>query len=131
MRVQFTTALAALFLASVPLQLRATPQSPSGEPLTSKDVRKAEASAKTAGDHLRLAQYYESKAQLTRSKLAEAEDLVNYWSQKDWMVNRTKVPNPYTSAKSLADSYRYELDKTTKLAADHRKMAETLQASSR
>ena len=129
MRVILTTALAVLFLASVPQHLRATPQKPSGEPLTSKEVRKAEASAKTAADHIRLAVYYETQAKQTQSKLAEAEDLVNYWGQKSWMVERTKVPNPYSDAKSLATTYRMELDKETKLAADHRKMAETMTAS--
>jgi hypothetical protein len=129
MRVLLTTALAAILLASVPQRLSATPQSPSGEPLTAKEVRKAEASAKTAADHLRLAMYYETKAKQTQSKLAEAEDSVNYWGSKSWMVGRTKVPNPYSDAKSRAATYRMEYEKETKLAADHRHLAETLQAS--
>jgi hypothetical protein len=129
MRVLFTTALAVLFMASVPLHVRAAPQGASGEPLTAREVRKAEASAKTGADHLRLALYYEAKAKQTQTKLTEAEDLVNYWGQKSWMVNRTKVPNPYSDAKSMATTYRTELDRDIKLGVDHRRMAETLQAS--
>jgi len=130
MRVLLTTTLAVLFLASVPQHLRATPQNPSGEPLTSKEVRKAEASAKTSADHARLAVYYETQAKQTQSKLTEAEGLLNYWAQKSWMVERTKTPNPYSDAKSRVTTYRMEFEKETKLAADHRKMAETLTASS-
>jgi hypothetical protein len=128
-RVPFTTALGTLFLAAAPLQLKgAFLQSPAAEPLTAKEVRKAEASARTVADHLRLALYYEAKARETESKLMDAQDLVNYWGQKSWMVNRTKVPNPYSSAKSLADSYRAEFERETKLAAGHRRMVEMLQA---
>ena len=52
MRVQFTTALAVLFMASVPQHLRAAPDASSG-PFTAKAVRRAGATAKTGTDHLR------------------------------------------------------------------------------
>jgi hypothetical protein len=123
MHVQIKTALAVLFLASVPLHLRASQVS--SEPLSAKGLRQAEATAKTAADHLRLAVYYQTQAQQTQAKLAEAEDQVKHYS---FMADRTKVPNAYTSSKTLADRYRYELEKDTKLAAEHKKMAETLQA---
>jgi hypothetical protein len=44
------------------------------------------------------------------------------------MKDRTKVPNAYTSSKSLVDSYRTRVDKDTELAASHQKTAESLQA---
>jgi len=128
MHVLLKAALALVFVASLPLNLKAAPQRSSGEPLTAKEVRKAEKEARTAADHARLAAYYQSKAQRLQTKLAEAEDLVDYWGRKSEMVNRQKIPNPYFSAKNLAGSYREELERTTKLAADHRKMADSLQA---
>jgi hypothetical protein len=70
--LQFKTALAVLFMASLPMHLRATPQGSSGEPLTAKQVQKAEASAKTAADHLRLAAYYRADAQQAQVKLNDA-----------------------------------------------------------
>jgi hypothetical protein len=123
--LQFKTALAVLFVASLPLYLKAAPQSVSGEPLTAKQVRKAEAEAKTAADHLRLAAYYRSDAQHTQVKLNDAEEQMkryNFWATS------TKVPNGYTSSKSLVDSYRARVNKDTELAANHEKMAEALQA---
>jgi len=123
MRTQFKTALALLFVASLPLTLRAAPQTSSGEPLTASQVKQAEATAKTSADHVRLAVFYESKARQVQSKLADADDQVKHYS---WMAGRTKVPNAYTSSKSLADQYRAEFEQNTKLAADHRRMAESL-----
>jgi hypothetical protein len=43
------------------------------------------------------------------------------------MANRTKIPNPYWSAQALAGMYRAEQKKMTKLAADHQKIADSLQ----
>ena len=126
MYVQFKTSLALLFVASVPLTLSAAAQNPTSGALTAKEVRQAEASAKTASDHAQLAVYYQSKAQQTQSKLAYEEDLMRRFS---WMAGSTKIPNPYWSARTQADNYRAELEKVTKLAADHQKTAESLQAS--
>jgi hypothetical protein len=126
MQIHFKTFLALAFVVSLPLHLRATPQSTSGEPLTAKQVRKAEAEAKTAQDHLRLAAYYQAKAQQTQSKLADAEDQMKHWS---FMEGRTKVPNAYTSSRSLVERYRAEFEEASKLAANHQKMAESLRAS--
>ena len=124
MRVCLKTALA-IMVATLPLQLGAVPQK-ANEPLTSREVQKAEKEAKTAADHLRLAAYYRLEAQQDQKKLADAEDTLKHWS---WMQGWTKIPNPYWSTKTQVDSYRAKLEKATKLAADHEKMAETLQAS--
>jgi hypothetical protein len=44
------------------------------------------------------------------------------------MVMRTRIPNPYWNAQALARLYREQLMKLTKLAAEHRKIAESLQS---
>ena len=119
------TVLALVFVAGVPLTLKAAPQA--GEPLTAKEVPQAEASAKTSADHLRLAAYYHSRAHETQGKLTAAEEQVKHYS---WLAGSTKFPNPYTSSRSVADQYRATFEKNIKLAADHERMAESLRASS-
>jgi hypothetical protein len=42
------------------------------------------------------------------------------------MAARTKIPNPYWNARAWARIYRENLQKATKLAADHQRMAESL-----
>jgi hypothetical protein len=117
-------ALALVFVAGAP---GADPPSSPGEPLTAKDVRRAEKEARTADDRLRLAAYYEYQARLKQAELTDQEQLVNYWG-KTSMATRTKIPNPYWNAQALARLYREQLMKLTKLAEKHRKMAEALQA---
>ncbi len=126
--VPFKTALALIFTASIPLHLGATAQGSLGEPLTSSQVKKAEAEAKTQTDHLRLVMYYQAKTRETQSKLASAEDQMRHYS---FMADRTKVPNAYTSSRSLVERYRAEIEESTKLAENHQHMADSLQASAR
>ncbi len=123
--LSFKTAVAVLFVASLPLHLNAAPQSVSAEPLTAKQLQKAEAQARTAADHLRLAAYYRSDGRQTQVKLADAEEQMKHYSS---MADSTKVPNAYTSSRSLVESYRARVDKDTELAANHEKMAQSLQA---
>jgi hypothetical protein len=99
----------------------------SSEPLTSKEVRKAEATAKTVADHLRLAAYYQAKAHRAQANLTEEEDQMKHWAS---MADRTKIPNPYWSARALAGMYREELKRAEKLAADHQRKADALEAGS-
>jgi hypothetical protein len=129
MLVQFKTALAVIFVASVPLRLVADAERSSSEPLSAKEVRRAEAQARTAADHFRIAVWYQSQARLTQMKLTEEEDLVKYWGQQPGMVDRTKIPNPYWNARAWVSIYREKLKRVTRLAADHERMAESLQAS--
>jgi len=117
MRVQFRIVLAVILAAC---ECRAA-----SEALTAKEVRKAEAQARTAADHLRLAEYYEFKARQAQANLAEEEEQMKHWG---WMADRTKIPNPYWSARALAGMYRSELKNMTKRAADHRRIAESLEA---
>jgi hypothetical protein len=123
MKNVFATVLALVLVASAPTHLKGAPQGASVEPMTAKQVRAAEANARTKADHLRLASYYRSKAQQSQAKLADAEVQLKNWS---WMEGRTKIPNPYTSSKSLVDQYRAELDKYNQLAANHEKLAQSL-----
>jgi hypothetical protein len=124
MRVYLKTAVA-MMIATLSFPLGAAPQKTS-EPLTAREVETAEKEAKTKADHLRLAAYYRLEAQQDQKKLADAEDTMKHWS---WMATWTKLPNAYSSSKTNVDIYRAKLEKATKLAADHEKMAETLQAS--
>ena len=126
--VPFKTTLALIFVASIPLHLRATEQGSLGEPLTASQVKRAEAEAKTQADHLRLVVYYQAKVRQTESKLADAEDQMKHYS---FMADRTKVPNAYTSSRSLVERYRAEIEEASKLAAAHQKMANSLQASAK
>jgi len=123
MKNVFATVLALALVAGVPTHLKAAPQGASVEPMTAKQVRTAEANAKTKADHFRLASYYRSKAQQGQAKLADAEVQLKNWS---WMEGRSKVPNAYTSSKSLVDQYRAEVDKYSQLAAGHEKIAQSL-----
>ena len=124
MRAYFKTAVV-IMVATLPLQLGAVPQK-AVEPLTARQVQKAEKEAKTSADHLRLAMYYQSEAQQAQTKLVDAEDTMKHWS---YMEHWTKVPNPYWSAKTQADAYRAKFENATKLAIDHEKMAQSLRAS--
>jgi hypothetical protein len=64
--VPFKAALILIFLASIPLHLRAAAQGSLGEPLRASQVKKAETEAKTQTDHLRLVVYYPNAPQVTR-----------------------------------------------------------------
>jgi hypothetical protein len=124
MRLPIHCMVALVLLLAASAQ-RADPPPPSGEPLSAKDVKGAEKKARTADDHLRLAAYYEYEALQKQAELKEQEDLANYWGQTP-MATRTKVPNPYWNAQALVRLYREQLKKLTKLAAEHRKKAESL-----
>ena len=126
MFVQFKTALAVLFVASMPLHLGAELQGSPSEPLSAKEVRKAEREARTPADHLRLAAWYQIDAGQTQLKLTEEEDQAKYRAQRR-MADHTKIPNPYWSAQALARLYREKLQNDTKLIANHQKLAETLE----
>jgi hypothetical protein len=129
MLVQLQTVLAVTLLASVQPPLGADFQVSSNGPLNAKQVRKAEAHAKTAADHLQLAAWYQHEALQTQADLKEAEVQVEYLGRNPGMVALTKIPNPYWNARAWARIYREKLQKVTKLAAYHQKMADSLQSS--
>jgi len=96
-------------------------QGAAGEPLSPKEVRRAEAEAHTPEDHLRLAAYYTARARQTQADLAEAEEDMRRWAS---MELRTKIPNPYWSARERAGMYRADLKKWLQRAAAHQRLAE-------
>lgn len=111
--------LALLFVVSLPLQLHSMPQVPrdsSGEPLTPKEVRQLAKKASTASDHKRLAAYYQYQAQQAATNLANAEELERKWCP---MERATKVPDPYPHARRLVWEYSAQVEKYSRLAADH------------
>jgi hypothetical protein len=113
----------ALVLAaiSVPLLMGAAPTG--GGEITSKNVHQAEAKAKSAEDHLKIAVYYENQAKLMQAKCAEAEDLAGYWSRQAAVNNHS--PNPYWSAKNRADSLRAEVASASAHAAEQQQLAQS------
>ena len=117
-RLGTTLVLAAM---SIPGAFAATPD-PAGS-ITTKNVHQAEIKAKSAEDHEKIAEYYQHQTELMRAKLAEAEDLVNYWSNNARAVPDSKVPNPYWSAKQRADQLRVELQSASAHAAEQHKLA--------
>lgn len=93
------------------------------EPLTAREVRKAEALARTAADHLRLAAWYRSEARQAQANLAEQQALVNSLSRSPELATRSKTPNPLWNAQAWARIYREKLQKATKRAAEHERLA--------
>jgi len=69
-------------------------------------------------EHQRLAEHYRAEAQECHRKLVKQEGLVNYWGGMLWMQSRVKLPNPYSSAKTLVEVYRARTEKWTRLAAE-------------
>ena len=121
---RLSIALALVLAGCVPPGFAEDPQSPT-EPLKAKEVRRAETEARTAPDHLRLAAYYRSKAAQAQVNLSEAEVQMKSWAA---MADRTKIPNPYWSARARAGNYREVLKKMTKLAAVHERIAASLES---
>jgi len=76
------------------------------------------AAARTASEHQYLADHYRAEAQECHEKLIKQEALVNYWGRKLWMQSRLKLPNPYSSARTLVDVYRAREEKWSRLAAE-------------
>jgi hypothetical protein len=105
---------------AVPMLMGETPQA--GGEITSKNVRQAEAKAKSPQDHLKIAVYYENQAKLMRAKCAEAEDLAGYWSHEAAARNNHS-PSPYWSAKNRADALRAEVESASAHAAEQQQLA--------
>lgn len=116
---------AALVLAMMSIRLAAGATPDAAGSITDKNVRQAEAKAKSAEDHQKIAEYYQHQTELMQAKLAEAEDLVAYWSKTSQAIADSKVPNPYWSAKQRADQLRVELQSASAHAAEQQKLAQS------
>lgn len=110
-------------LACVPLHLRALPDG-SASIQGAREARVAEGSAKSPADHIRLAEYYESKARKASGKLVSAEKQLKGWS---WMESWSKVPNAYLTSKNAVDRYKAQVEDASRYGTNHRKAAESLQ----
>jgi hypothetical protein len=123
-----------LLLASMPWQLRAMPeaaQAPrdgSGETLTAKAVQQLEKTAVNAEDHQRLAAYYQVQAEQAEKKLANAQELEKQWGP---MERASKTPDPYPHARRLVAEYSAEVQKYSRLSADHQWVAEKYEVAAR
>jgi len=62
------------------------------------------ATARTAADHARLADYYYGVARSYNQKESEEEQIAARWRKQ--YGNWSKIPNPYRSAMNLAGYYR-------------------------
>jgi hypothetical protein len=119
---------AGFVLALIPvlfLQLAAAAQNIPAGPLTSKEARQLECSAKTAADHVRLADYYRLQARKNEQKLADAREQMRRAGLAEYS---TKVPNSYTMARNNADRYSADSEKYSKLVAQHESAAKSLDA---
>ena len=135
MNVYLKVIAALLVLSCAPLQLYATaqdqqaiPRDSSGEPLTAKEVRQLEKTAINAADHRRLAAYYQVQAEQADKKLADAQELERKWGP---MERASKTPDPYPHARRLVNEYTAQVQKYSRLAADHEWMAEKYEIAAR
>jgi hypothetical protein len=116
---------AALLLAAMTLPPATGAIPEPTETITRNNVRQAELKAKSAEDHKKIAQYYQHQTELMRAKLAEAEDLVKYWSLNAVAIEDSKTPNPYWSAKQRAEGLRVELESASAHAAEQQRLAQS------
>lgn len=90
--------------------------------INANNVHQAEARARSAEDHRKIAAYYERQAELIQAKLAEAEDLVKYWASA--AASNDQVTTPYWSAKQRADQLRSQLNYSSAREAEQQKLAQ-------
>jgi len=128
---RYSIATLGLLVASCSVQLGAVPRAPqeaSGETLSAKEVRQMEKTAVTASDHERLAAYYQAQAQLAEKKLQDAQELLKKWGPVE---EASKTPDPYPHARRMVWEYSAELQKYSRLAADHQWIAEKYEIAAR
>ncbi len=87
-----------------------------------------EKTAITASDHERLAAYYQAQAQQAEKKLQDAQALEQKWGP---MERASKVPDPYPHARRLVWEYTAQVQKYSRLAADHQWIADKYEIAAR
>jgi len=95
-----------------------TPQTIQSE----KELKSAVRTAKTSGDHLRIAAYYEDQAKQLREKAKKEEELASYYQEHADNYPK-KYPTPYQNAKHLANYYSWAADQAQQKAATQSKLA--------
>jgi hypothetical protein len=81
----------------------------------------------SAQNSTELAAYYFAQVEKTGADLAREEQQMSHWAGVEGMADRTKVPNPYASAKTLVTVYQEKLTDEEKLAAQYQKMVASTQ----
>jgi hypothetical protein len=90
--------------------------------LSKKQVKVLTATAKTPEDHLKLAQYYDQRAELLLAKSKEHEEMAEA-SRKNPMSGGKFFPMSVGHCESTAKSYRQDAQKMKEVADEHRAMA--------
>jgi hypothetical protein len=98
-----------------------------GQITSKRELKAAEASARTPADYERIGYYYRVQAGDFRAKEAEAEQAEAQWS--NYYAERTKLPNPYSSARLLASFYESKAQQALNKAAEEVKLAHAAEAS--
>lgn len=119
-------AVVLLFAASVQNHAQAGPSQSAGETLTAQQAKQLEKSAKTAADHERLAAYYEGQLQQAQKNLADAQELEKQWGPAE---RASKTPDPYPHARRLVREYSDQVAKYSRLAAEHKKTGQAIEAA--
>ena len=119
---QFVTKIALLSVLAtlIPLALAAQAGDAS---LSKDDLHKLIASATSAADHQKLADYYKNQAQLAEASAAEHEDMLKAYAENPSPHKATKWPNPEGYCRDMVRIYKQQAQLNTDLAAHHERMA--------
>jgi len=79
----------------------------------------------TAGDHRRIAAYYQQKAQKLQDKEKQEQELADYFAAHPSMYGK-RYPTPYQNHKWVADYYHRAASEALQKATQHQEAAESL-----
>ena len=122
----FRITLAMIVVAGLPLHLKATPQAPSSEALTPSAVRELEKSAQTASDHETTCGLLSVSGSDRAEKPGRCRRTAEEMGSRGNAPRRP--PDPYPHARRLVSEYSAQVEKYSKLAANHDRAAQKLQA---
>lgn len=90
---------------------------------TAKVAHSSTGRKSAAEDPQEVASSYARDAADAKVKMEYAESLMVRWENVENMAERTKVPNPYSHAKALAESYRARIERDNRLISEYLKTA--------
>jgi hypothetical protein len=111
-----------VFLAAMAFSISMSAAKPTVD-LTKKEVKNLIVTAKTPDDHLKLAHYYNQRAEVLLVKSKEHEEMAEA-SRNNRMAGSKFFPMTVGHCESSAKSYRQDAEKLKVIAAEHRAMAE-------
>ena len=111
-----------VFLAVVAFSMSMSAANPKVD-LTKRQVKVLTVTAKTPEDHLKLAQYYDQRAEVMLAKSSEHEKMAEA-TRENRMAGSKLYPMTVAHCESSAKSYRQDAEKMKVIAAEHRAMAE-------